>query len=260
MYLAKSIAASGLRHQGMRIDTIAHNVANANTHGYKNSRLDFKDALYVAGITPGPARSLDENQQKGHGLITNAITRDFKPGPMERTERELDFAIEGEGFFSLSDPHGDVVYTRSGVFFRSVEENGTFLVNGQGLYVLDENGARIQMPFMTSKIESIEDGTLRFLDMNNVQLGEARLGIFTFRNIKGLESVGGANYSPSPAAGERFQVNDDITLRQGVLEGSNLNLSEEMTRLIRTQRAFQLASRALTTADEMQGIANNMRR
>jgi len=260
MYLAKSIAASGLRNQQMRIDTIAHNISNANTHGYKNARLDFKDALYVAGITPGPARSLEESQQKGHGLMTMGITRDFKPGPMERTERELDFAIEGEGFFSLSDPGGDIVYTRSGVFFRSVEETGTFLVNGQGLYVLDENGGRIQMPFLTSKIESNVDGTLRFLDMNNNQLGEARLGIFTFRNIKGLESVGGGNFAATPASGERFQVNDQITLRQGVLEGSNLNLSEEMTRVIRTQRAFQLASRALTTADEMQGIANNMRR
>ncbi|MCL2662693.1 MAG: flagellar hook-basal body protein [Oscillospiraceae bacterium] len=260
MYLAKTIAASGLRNQQMRIDTIAHNIANANTHGYKNARLDFKDALYVAGITPGPARSLEESQQKGHGLMNMAITRDFKPGPMERTERELDFAIEGEGFFSLSDPHGDVVYTRSGVFFRSVEANGIFLVNGQGLYVLDENGGRIQLPFETSKIEADVDGTLRFLDMNNNQLGQARLGIFTFRNIKGLETVGGGNFAPSPAAGQRFQVNDNITLRQGVLEGSNLNLAEEMTRVIRTQRAFQLASRALTTADEMQGIANNMRR
>jgi len=260
MYLAKSIAASGLRHQQLRIDTIAHNVSNTNTHGYKNSRLDFKDSLYTAGITPGPARSLDESQQKGHGLLVAGITRDFKPGHMERTERELDFAIEGEGFFSVSAPNGDVVYTRNGSFHRSVEANGTFLVDGIGMYVLTENGGRIQMPAETSRIESNTDGTLMFFDLNNNQLGSARLGIFSFRNIKGLEAIGNGAFTPSPAAGERFQVNDEVTLRQGVLEGSNINLAEEMTRVIRTQRAFQLASRALTTADEMQGIANNMRR
>jgi flagellar basal-body rod protein FlgG len=260
MYLAKSIAASGLRHQQLRIDTIAHNVSNTNTHGYKNARLDFKDSLYVAGITPGPARSLEESQQKGHGLLVAGITRDFKPGHLERTERELDFAIEGEGFFSVSALNGDVVYTRGGSFHRSVEANGTFLVDGHGLYVLNENGGRVQIPPETSKFETNVDGTIFFIDMNDNILGTERLGIFTFRNIKGLEAVGNGTFAPTPAAGERFQVNDNVTVRQRVLEGSNTNLSEEMTRLIRTQRAFQLASRALTTADEMQGIANNMRR
>ena len=260
MYLAKSIAASGLKNQQTRIDSIANNLANVNTHGYKNSRLDFKDSLYTTGITPGPARTPEGNQQKGHGLMIAGVTRDFKPGSMERTERELDFCIEGEGFFSLSNHSGETVYTRSGIFHRSVEANGTFLVNNDGWYVLDEAGNRIQFPPETFSIQADVDGTLRFTDMNNNLLGETRLGIFTFRNLKGLEASGNSNFTPTPAAGERFQVNDDITVRQGILEASNVKLADEMTRVIRTQRAFQLASRALTTADEMQGIANNMRR
>jgi len=259
MYLAKSIAASGLRNQQLRIDTIANNVSNANSHGYKNSRLDFKDSLYKTGITPGPARSKDENQQKGHGVMLTAVTRDFKPGNLERTERQLDFAIEGEGFFSLENPSGGVSYTRNGVFNLSAEAGGTFLVNGQGLYVLDENGERINIPAGTTAIEVDVDGTLRF-NSHDVVLDTARLGIFTFRNLKGLEAAGNANFIPSPAAGELIQANDTVTVRQGILEQSNVNLAEEMTRVIRTQRAFQLASRALTTADEMQGVANNMRR
>jgi len=259
MYLAKSIAASGLRNQQLRIDTIASNVANTNTHGYKNSRIDFKDSLYSTGITPGPARSPDNNQQKGHGLMTNAITRDFKPGNLERTERPLDFAIEGEGFFALSNFSGDRVYTRNGSFHLSAEAGGTFLVNGNGLYVLDENDARITVPFGTDRIEVGADGTLLF-SSNTVPVGTARLGIFTFRNLKGLEASGDGTFSETPASGEVIQANNTVTVRQGMLEGSNVNLAEEMTRLIRTQRAFQLASRALTTADEMQGIANNMRR
>ena len=258
MYLAKSIAASGLRNQQLRIDTIANNIANANTVAYKNARLDFKDSLYTAGITPGPARSTDQSQQKGHGVIAAAVTRDFKPGSLERTNRMLDFAIENEGFFSLSDHNGDVVYTRNGSFHLSVEQGTTFLVNGEGLYVLDDTGARIPVPFGTDTITSDNEGNLTFIN-NDAVVGNATLGIFTFRNLKGLEAVGQGNYSPSPAAGQRLAA-DNAVLRQGVLEGSNLNLSEEMSRVIRTQRAFQLVSRALTTADEMQGIANNMRR
>jgi len=259
MYLAKSIAASGLRNQQYRIDTIANNVANVNSHGFKNARLDFKDALYVTGITPGLPRSPGENQQKGHGVILAAITRDFKPGNMQRTERALDFAIEGEGFFSLENPSGGVVYTRNGVFNLSVETGGVFLVNGQGLYLLDENGERIQVPDETTAIEADVDGTLRFVRHDEL-LGTARLGLFSFTNLKGLEAVGNSNFAQTPATGDRFQVNDDVTVRQGILEASNVSLADEMTRVIRTQRAFQLASRALTTADEMQGIANNMRR
>ena len=259
MYLAKSIAASGLRNQQYRIDTIANNVSNANSHGFKNARLDFKDSLYVAGITPGPARSLDENQQKGHGVMLTAVTRDFKPGNLERTERSLDFAIEGEGFFSLESPSGGISYTRNGVFNLSAEAGGVFLVNGQGLYVLDENGNRIQIPAGTTAINADVDGTLRF-NQHDIMIGDARLGIFTFTNLKGLELTGSSNFAQTPAAGNLIQANDTVAVRQGILEASNTNLAEEMTRLVRTQRAFQLASRALTMSDEMQGVANNMRR
>jgi len=259
MYLAKSIAASGLRNQQMRIDSISHNIANTNTHGYKNARLDFKDSLYTNGITPGRARNPDENQQKGHGLMPGAITRDFKPGLLERTDRDLDFTIEGEGFFSFSNPAGGVLYGRNGVFHRSVEPGGTFLVNGQGLYVLDENENRIELPPETSTIAGNENGTLRFLDLNNNLLGEATLGIHTFRNLKGLEASGNSMFSETPSSGDRRPA-EKAVLRQGVIEGSNVDLGEEMTRIIRTQRAFQLASRALSTADDMEGIANNMRR
>jgi len=259
MYEAKSIAATGLRNQQARIDAIANNVANVNTVAYKAARLDFKDALYTVGLNPSWPRSPEENQQKGHGVMISAIGKEFaRPGNMERTEIPLDFAIEGEGFFSLSDPNGEMIYTRNGRFSLSVEYDGTYLVNGEGLYVLDTNGNRILMPFGTESIEADVDGTIRFM-RGNEELGRSEFGIYTFRNLFGLETSGNGNYTATPAAGERF-VAPNVTIRQGILEASNVNLAEEMTRLIRTQRAFQLASRALTTADEMEGIANNMRR
>jgi flagellar basal-body rod protein FlgG len=262
MYEALSIAATGLKNQQRRLDTIAHNVANANSTAYKSARLDFKDALYTAGVTPGRPRTPEPegNQQKGHGLMIAAIGRDFRPGHFERTERQLDVAIEGEGFFELGDRSGNIVYTRNGNFKISVEPDGTYLTNGEGLYVHDENGMIITVPYGAETINIGEDGTIIFMT-GEVIFPEAtvRLGLHTFRNLFGLESVGSGNYAETPAAGERLPA-DNAKIRQGVLEGSNVNLAEEMTRLIRTQRAFSLASRALTTADEMEGIANNMRR
>jgi len=258
MYLAMSIAATGVRHQMRRIDSIANNVANANTVGYKNSRLDFKDALYTTGITPGLPRTPEGNQQKGHGLMITAITRDFKPGSMERTNNPLDFAIENEGFFAFEDPSGGVLYGRSGAFSLSVEAGGTFLVNGEGLYVLNENEERIAIPLGITQIIGDVDGTLRFM-AGDTEVGRDNIGIFTFRNLHGLAAAGNSTFTQTDAAGVRLPA-DKAILRQGVLEISNINLAEEMTRVIRTQRAFQLASRALTTADEMEGIANNMRR
>ena len=258
MYLAKSIAASGIRNQQYRIDQIASNVANANTVGYKNARIDFKDSLYTYGLNPSRPRTPEGNQQKGHGLMLNAVTRDFKPGVLQRTERPLDFSIEGEGFFSLSDASGDLVYTRNGSFHLSVENGTTFLVNGEGLYVLDQNGERITIPAEVTTIGVAADGTLEFRMGDNI-VGGAQMGIFTFRNLKGLSSEGGGNFAATDASGERLAATG-TTVRQGVLEGSNVNLATEMTLLIRTQRAFQLSSRALSTADEMEGIANNMRR
>jgi len=258
MYEAMMIAATGLQNQQRRLDTIANNVANVNSTAFKSARLDFKDALYTTGLVPMFPRSPEENQQKGHGLMVAGVGRDWRGGGFERTERPLDFAIQNEGFFALENPAGGIVYTRSGSFHLSVEAAGTFLVNGQGFYVLDENDARIMIPFGVNQISVGENGALEFR-IGDVVVGGATLGIHTFRNLLGLASIGDSNFEQVESAGVRLPaLNAEI--RQGVLEQSNTNLAEEMTRLIRTQRAFQLASRALTTADEMEGIANNMRR
>lgn len=258
MYEALSIAATGLKNQQRRLDTIAHNVANANTTAYKSVRLDFKDALYTAGITPGPARTPEGNQQKGHGLMVAGITKDFRAGNIQTTDRPLDLTIEGEGFFELGDNDGNIVYTRNGNFTVSVEDDGTYLVNAEGLYVLDTEGTRIQIPYGTGEINIGNNGDINFMADTEI-IGIVTLGIYTFRNITGLLDVGDSNYAESVASGERRPA-EGIKVWQGTLEGSNVSLAEEMTRLIRTQRAFSLASRALTTADEMEGIANNMRR
>jgi len=257
MYSAKAIAATGLRNQQTRIDNIANNVANVNTVGYKTARLCFRDAMYTTGLIPASPRSGDESQQKGHGVTLAGVTRCFRPGALTRTERDLDLAIEGEGFFTLQNPTGELVYSRSGNFHISAEADGAYIVNADGMYLLDVNGDRIRAPLGATTIVADPDNTIRFLE-GDQEMGRATLGIYTFRNLMGLTSVGSGNFVQTPTAGERLQA--EVVIRQGMLEGSNVDLGEEMTRLIRTQRAFQLASRALTTADDMEGIANNMKR
>jgi len=259
MYEAVMIASTGLQNQQRRLDTIANNVSNINTTAYKNSRLDFKDALYTAGIVPARPRTPEPegNQQKGHGVMVEAITKDYKQGSFIRTDRQLDLAIEGEGFFALEDVDGNTVYTRNGCFNLSVEADGVFLVNGDGLYVRDINDARIEIPEFTETISVNGDGTLVFTA--GEEETTVTLGVYTFRNLMGLLSAGEGNYSESVASGERRPA-EGAVIRQGVTEASNVNLAEEMTRMIRTQRAFSLSSRALRTADDMEGIANNMRR
>ena len=256
MYEAVMIAATGLKNQQRRIDTIANNVANVNSAAYKSARLDFKDALYTAGILPALPRTPepDGNQQQGHGVMVAGISKDYRMGAAQTTERQLDFFIEGEGFFELQDVNGDIVYTRNGSF--DFDDLG-YLVNADGAFVLDSDGQVISAPPGTDSFSLSLDGRICF-DVDGEEVA-VELGVYTFRNLTGLLSVGNGNYGESPASGEKMRA-DGAKLRQGVLEISNVSLAEEMTRLIRTQRAFQLSSRALTTADEMEGIANNMRR
>ncbi|MCL2126044.1 MAG: flagellar hook-basal body protein [Oscillospiraceae bacterium] len=257
MYEAVYIAATGLTNQQRRLDTIANNVANINSAAYKSARLDFKDALYTAGIVPALPRTPEGNQQKGHGVMVAGITKDFSTGSMQKTERKLDVAIEGEGFLELEDSNGNLVYSRNGSLNIGNEFDGFYLVNGDGCYIHDVNGERIRVPDFFEDMTIDERGVVTF------SLGEddysVALGLYTFRNITGLSSVGDGNYSETVASGEKMTA-ESAVIRQGTLEISNVNLAEEMTRMIRTQRTFSLASRALTTADEMEGIANNMRR
>ena len=257
MYEAVMIASTGLQNQQRRLDTIANNVANVNTTAFKSARLDFKDALYTAGIVPARPRTPEGNQQKGHGVMIAGIAKDHSTGIIQRTDRTLDVAIEGEGFFALEDVNGDTIYTRNGCFNLSVETDGVYLVNGDGYYVQDAEGMRVLVPERTETINIGTDGAIMFTA--GEEETTVTLGIYTFRNITGLLSIGNSNYSESISSGERLPA-ENAMIRQGTIEGSNVDLAEEMTRMIRTQRVFQLSSRALTTADEMEGIANNMRR
>ena len=252
-------AATGIQNQQRRMDTIANNIANINTVGFKSSRMDFRTALYTAGLVPGPPRTAapEGNQQRPHGVRVAAITRDFGPGALQDTGRTLDFAIHGDAFFLIENSFGDTVFTRNGNF--NFDDAG-FLVNANGNFVLSSAEGRIMLPpgANPDAVSVSPDGVMTFI------VGEEEfsvtLGLTTFRNTMGLEALGDSNYGETVASGERLPVGADVEVIQGMLELSNVNLGLEMTRIIRSQRALQLAARALSTADDMEGIANNMRR
>ncbi|MDR2357339.1 MAG: flagellar hook-basal body protein [Oscillospiraceae bacterium] len=258
MYEAVMIAATGLTNQQRRLDTIADNIANVNVMGFRASRLDFKDALYTAGIVPAAPRTPDGNQQKGHGVATAAITRDSKQGSLIETGGQLDFAIEGDGFFELTDSGGGRLYTRGGNFYFSNFEDGLALVSANGYFVNDADGNAIIAPHGTNSVAVSEDGELSFQTPDG-ETARARLGIHSFRNVMGLNAAGSGNYTVSDISGEMLAAEDSRVV-QGFLENSNTDLAREMTLMIRSQRAFSLASRALTTADDMEQIANNLRK
>ena len=255
MFEAVMMASTGLQNQQRRIDNIADNIANVNTVGFKGARLDFKDALYTAGF--GPAVTPEGNQQKGHGVMVAQITKQFLPGSMVTTESMLDFAIEGDGFFELRDPFGNQLYTMSGNFYMSNSENGMIVVNSSGMPVMNADGQEIHIPEGTTKINVSQQGEIEFIHGEEVSYD--RFGLYNFQNKNGLSSMGGSNYRETEASGEKSDA-VSARLTQGSLESSNVDMATEMVRLIRANRAFSLASSALRTADDMEGIANNLRR
>lgn len=245
-------ACAGLTSQQKRMDTIANNISNVNTIAFKSSSIVFKDTLYTTMENPEDAAG-SANLQRGTGITLAATALDFSQGNLRETGGELDLAIDGAGFFKLLDQQGEAVYTRDGTFCRSMSEDGDYLVNSQGCYVLDESDNKIRLPETGTYIRVDADGTIA------AEGGAVRLGICEFANAGGLNSIGGNLFSESASSGDAAYA-EGFTVRQGVLENSNVELATELTKLIRAQRTFSLASKALQTADEMEGLANNIRR
>ncbi|MCL2083865.1 MAG: flagellar hook-basal body protein [Oscillospiraceae bacterium] len=250
--------ANGLRSQQLSIDVIANNVANIDTFGFKQSRADFKDALYGRMVNPVD-NGRHMNLQHGAGVVPMQSNRIFHQGAVIATDRSLDFMIEGDGFFWAEDLDGEPLYTRSGAFGLSEEDDLAFLVTSDGHYVLDENGDRITIAGDLDLLSTAPDGSLFTLgDDGEYEWTGVRLGVFTFINPAGLEAAGGNFFRESENSGPAEPALAPRVVNRA-LEGSNVDYAQEISRLIRAQRAFQLASRCVNTADQMAGLANSIR-
>jgi flagellar basal-body rod protein FlgG len=184
---------------------------------------------------------------------------------MLQTQQPLDLSLGGEMFFAVQNAQGETLYTRDGSFAASGGSEGNYVVNGQGFFVLDSSGQKITIDGSVSGISVSEDGTISFKpkavegEGSPAKSGStAKLGIYDFKNPLGLNALGGNLFAKTAASGEPEAGKEPVVM-QGYLESSNVDLTVEMTRLIRAQRAFSLASRALTTGDGMDGMVNQMR-
>jgi len=256
------IAASGMQAQTLNIDVISNNLANVNTTGFKKSRADFQDLLYES-IRPPGAASAAGNQvptgiQLGHGTRPAAVQKIFIQGDYQKTENQLDMAIEGDGFFEILQPNGESGYTRAGSF--KIDSSGR-VVTSDGFLLQPE----ITIPDDTIQTSIGTDGTVSVLQAGETvpsELGTIELARFT--NPAGLKGIGRNLYLPTAASGEAITGTageDGLgTISQGFLEMSNVNVVDEMVNMITAQRAYEVNSKAIQTSDEMLQMANNLRR
>jgi flagellar basal-body rod protein FlgG len=245
------VAATGMGSQQLNLDVIANNLANVNTVGFKKGRADFEELLYQEERLPGAASSPETQYPTGLavglGVRPVSTQKIFTEGNMEQTANSLDLAIEGDGFFKILMPNGDFAYTRNGSF--SLDRDGR-MVTPTG-YPMDPE---ITIPEDTRNITISSDG---IVSVGNIELAK-------FINPAGLRPLGQNLYVATEASGDEITGvpgEDSLGLvSQGFLEMSNVNVVEEMVKMIISQRAYEMNSKAIQTADQMIETVNQLKR
>ena len=264
-------AATGMIAQQTNVDTIANNLANVNTNGYKTQVNEFKSLLYQniqTKTTSANGETKPGSAQVGLGVRNASISSNFKTGSLLASESDTAFALDGRGFFAMRGIDGNTYYTKNGNFMFTLADGGNMLATTEGLPVLDTDGKPIVLDeeYIVSRITVTADGNLCYPDEQNnpAPLG-IQIGVFQFNNPNGLEKLGESRYAQTAASGEPINeaTNDYVEktkVIQGYLEGSNVQVVDEMVNMIVAQRAYELNSKAITTSDEMLQQANNLRR
>ncbi len=258
-------AATGMKAQQFNIDTISNNLANVNTTGYKVQRAEFKDLFYAnikrANINDDQGRPV--NLEVGHGVMPVATKRDCRTGSFIETQGAFDFAINGEGFFVVELPNGDVRYTRDGSFKLSIDGDEATVVTSEGYFVLSEDDDLITIDPGVKDITVDELGYIYGKDEDDEIVEIGRFMLVNFMNPEGLQSEGANLYRRTSASGEEMLLEAEemnTRLVQGYLESSNVQVVDEMVKMITAQRAYEINSKTITTSDEMMQLANNLKR
>jgi len=252
-------ASTGMEAQQTNIDTIANNLANVNTTSFKRSRANFNDLLYQNIKAPGQNSTtgtvVPSGIQIGSGVKLSSVDKMFTEGAILVTGNDSDLMIEGDGFFRIQRDDGQITYTRDGHF--SKDDSGR-LVTADGFPLVPE----IIIPPGASRFTVGHDGTVS-VRINNEEQEIGQLQIATFINPTGLVSQGGNYYSPSRASGEPIVGTPNVDglgrIAQAQLESSNVNIVEEMVNMITGQRAYEINSKVIQTADQMLQTTNNIR-
>jgi flagellar basal-body rod protein FlgG len=247
-------AASGMTAQQLNVDNIANNLANANTAGFKMRRAQFEDLIYQSMIQPGASSGQQTTVPAGLqlGLGTRAASNEiiFTQGAFTQTNNPLDMVIQGEGFFQIRQPSGDLAYTRAGSF--QLDRNGN---------IVDANGnplePQITIPSNAQNVTIAQDGTVSFTTPGQSATQKAgQIQLANFQNPAGLNSVGNSLFTTTDASGDPQVSNPGGpeglgTLMQGYTEQSNVDVVSEFVNLIQSQRAYEANSRVVKAADEM---------
>jgi flagellar basal-body rod protein FlgG len=257
-------AASGMTGQQFNIDTIANNLSNVNTTGFKKNRPDFEDLLYqttrVAGTPATEETLVPVGVQVGHGVRVAATQKIFTQGSLQNTGNVGDIAISGEGFYRVLLYDGSFGYTRDGAF--KIDSNGQF-VTSNGYRMMPE----IILPegFIRESVTVNQDGRVTVLVPGSddpIDVGQVEL--YRFVNPAGLQAVGENVFKVSSASGGAIGGRPGFdgmgSLEHRFIEASNVEVVEEMVNMIVAQRAYELNSKAIQTSDSMLGIANNLKR
>lgn len=257
-------AASGMYAQELNIEVISNNIANINTTGYKRNKAEFQDLMYqqvsvnpvnssIPGINNNPSNSI----QVGNGVVPTSTAKIFTQGDIIPTSNQMDFAIQGDGFFQVRKADGTFAYTRDGSF--KVNADGR-IVTSSGYVVdpelsLDENAVGLSVG---------KDGTVSVQDAggNSYVLGNIELA--RFMNPGGLKALGNNLYAQTESSGVPIigtPGKDGFgDINQGYLESSNVDIVEEMIAMIAAQRAYEINSKTVQTVQEMMRMANNLKR
>ena len=255
-------AATGMEAEQTQIDVVSNNISNVNTIGYKKQRAEFADLFYqtmeYAGTSTSATTKSPTGISVGLGVRPTAITKIFTQGNFKETHNNLDVAIQGDGFFQIQLPDGRIGYTRDGAF--KLDANGN-IVTSDG-YKLIPN---ITLPADTVQISIGTDGTVSILEAGQTQMQQiGQIQLANFINPAGLHSLGSNLYINTSASGDPIVDNPGSSglgsLRQGFVEMSNVQLVDEMTDLITGQRAYDAASKAIITSDQMLQTVNNLKR
>ncbi len=263
MLRAMTTAATGMKAQQLNIDTIAHNLANVNTTGFKKSHAEFQDLLYETvspgGATRGSGLSNSSRIEVGHGVKLSSTNKNFQQGALMQTANPLDLVIEGDGFFQLRLPDGTVGYTRDGGFKLDADRN---VVTATG-YFLEP---ALQIPEDAVEVSIARDGTVSVLlsgDSSTIQdIGQIELA--RFPNPAGLKNRGGNVFLESPGSGRPvlgIAGEDGLgEVSQGFLEMSNVETVDELIKMIAAQRAYELNARTISIGDDMLQIVAQLKR
>ncbi len=260
MFRSLNTAATGMDCEQQLIDTIANNLANVNTTGFKASRANFQDLFYENVRAPGLQTTngtvTPSGVQVGNGAKLVSVEKSFEEGSMKITNKDTDVAITGKGFFRVQMPDGSVSYSRDGSFHRNADGR---LVTGEGLPLIPEiiipnNALQLQIGIdglVTAKV----NGEIEPRNLGQIQLAN-------FINPAGLSAMGRNLFTQTPASGEPNITNpgDNGTgvIQQGQLEASNVNIVSQMVDMIMGQKAYELNSKVVKTGEEMMASTNQM--